>query len=59
MANRIFDNQQAGILWGAGATPWFENNLIEGNHYGIFGGEEYIWTTNQIQHNEHDFYLSP
>jgi hypothetical protein len=59
MANRIYDNQQAGILWGAGATPWFENNLIEGNRYGIFGGEEYIWTTNRIEHNEYDFYLSP
>ncbi len=59
MENRIFDNQQAGILWGTGATPWFEKNLIQGNRYGIFGGEEYIWTTNQIEHNEDDFYLSP
>jgi hypothetical protein len=58
-ANQILDNRQAGILWGIGATPWFENNRIEGNRFGIFGGEEYIWTTNQIKHNEHDFYLSP
>jgi len=59
MENLITGNRQAGILWTKGAVPWFEFNIIRENRYGVFGGEEHIWTSNQIEGNEYDFYLGP
>lgn len=55
--NEITDQEQAGLLW-ADASPWFENNAVRFNKYGLFGDSPFEWANNQISDNEQNFYLS-